>query len=351
MFGQKFMRPCAYLVVVWLLSIGLVTASAHAQENGKMVALVNGAIIFHSDLNDALARYYHPLGGAPITATETDAPATETGAVATETGAAATETAHDPQKVKAQLLENLIDRELLIQEAQRQDLTIGTARVLRRMERLPEQLRPKRTAAEASGTPADGKDSFFRYVHQGLLIERLLEKQLPKVASVSAKRARAYYDENPGLFMYPEEVHLRHILIQAPPDMADETRQQAYLKIQALEQQLAEGATFTVLAIDASQCPSRARGGDLGYLTRQQLYPSLAQTAFDLVPGQVSTIVESPAGYHLLLVTDRRPARQLSFLMVRDDLQKQLRTQRLHRSARKFIRKLREEAAIERLLR
>lgn len=338
MFGQKTLHQCALLIVGLLIATGLVVPSpVHAQEAGKMVALVNGAIIYHSDLDDALTRYYHPLGGTPAAATETDAPITET--------------AHDPQKVKAQLLENLIDRELLIQEAQRQGLTIGTARVLRRMERLPDKLRPKRTAAEAGGAPADGKDSFFRYVHQGLLIERLLEKELPKVASVSEKRARAYYDENPDLFMHPEEVHLRHILIQAPPDMVAETRQQAYLKTQALAQQLAEGAIFTALAIDASQCPSSARGGDLGYLTRQQLYPSLAQAAFDLAPGQVSAIVESPAGYHLLLVTDRRPPRQLSFLMVRDELQKQLRAQRLHRSARKFIRKLREEAAIERLLR
>jgi parvulin-like peptidyl-prolyl isomerase len=253
------------------------------------------------------------------------------------------------------LLENLIDRELLIQEAKRQGVTIGTARVLRRIERLPDQMRPKAAAADASGTPTDGvalgEDAFFRYVHEGLLIERLLEMELPKVSAVSEKRARAYYEENPGLFMHPEEVHLRHILVQAPPEMAADAHQQAYLQIQALAQQLAEGANFTALAIDASQCPSRARGGDLGFLTRQQLYPSLAQAAFDLAPGQVSPIVESPAGYHLLLVTDRRPARQLSFLLVRDDLQKQLRTERLHKAARSFIRKLREQAAIERFLR
>lgn len=344
MHGLKMIRSCPPLVIGWLLLICLVTPNPlHAEDDGNMVALVNGAIIYQGDLEDAVVRYYHPLGGAPVV------------------GEAATE---DPQKITLQLLENLIDRELLIQEAKRQGLTIGTARVLRRIERLPDQMRPKaavataavaKAAADASGTPTDGdalgEDAFFRHVHEGLLIERLLEKELPRVSAVSEKRARAYYEENPGLFMHPEEVHLRHILVQAPPEMAADARQQAYLQIQALAQQLAEGANFTALAIDASQCPSRARGGDLGFLTRQQLYPSLAQAAFDLAPGQVSPIVESPAGYHLLLVTERRPARQLSFLLVRDDLQKQLRTERLHKAARSFIRKLREQAAIERFLR
>ncbi len=347
--GLKMIRSCPPLAIGWLLLICLVTPNPlHAEDDGNMVALVNGAIIYQRDLANAVVRYYHPLGGAPV---------------------AGEEAAQDSQKIKQQLLENLIDRELLIQEARRQGMTIGTARVLRRIERLPEQMRPEAavakaavakaavagSAVDASGAPsqgvASGEDAFFRYVHEGLLIERLLDKELPKIPAVSEKRARAYYEQNPGLFMHPEEVHLRHILIQAPPEMAADARQQAYLQIQALAQQLAEGANFTALAIDASQCPSHARGGDLGYLTRQQLYPSLAQAAFDLAPGQVSTIVESPEGFHLLLVTDRRPARQLSFLLVRDDLQKQMRTKRLHKAARSLIRQLREKAAIERFLR
>jgi peptidyl-prolyl cis-trans isomerase C len=160
----------------------------------------------------------------------------------------------------------------------------------------------------------------------------------------------SYYEKNVERFIHPEEVHLRHILIKLPPEVTEAERQQAYTKIQAIEQQLVEGANFTVLAIDFSQCPSSARGGDLGYLTRDQLYPALAQAAFSLSPGQISPVIESPAGYHLLLVSDRRPARQLPFLMVREALQKQLRNVRQQRAARRYIRQLRERASIERFL-
>jgi parvulin-like peptidyl-prolyl isomerase len=226
---------------------------------------------------------------------------------------------------------------------------VSDARVLRRMEQLPEPLRPK--AGAGGGDAATGEaDDLFGYVQEGMLIERLLERELPQIGAVSEKRAKAFYEANAALFVHPEEVHLRHILVKISPEMTADERQQAYLRIQAVEQQLAEGGNFTTLAIDHSQCPSSVRGGDLGYLTRDQLYPTLAETGFDLVPGQVSRIVESPAGYHLLLASERRPARQLPFLLVREGLQKWLRAQRQQKAARGFIRGLRERASVERLL-
>lgn len=313
----------------WLVFFCLVaTPPLYAEDDSQMVALVNGATIHRSDLDKALLRYYSPLAIPD----QSQAP-------------------QDSEGVREVLLENLIDRELLIQEAQRQGLTVSTSRVLRRIEELPDPLKPGADAAAGEdGNPAGDGNAFFRYVHEGMLIERLLDKQLPQIGAVSKRSARAYYDKNAALFIHPEEVHLRHILIKLPPTVTEAERQEAHLKIQAIEQQLAEGANFTALAIDFSQCPSSARGGDLGYLTRNQLYPSLAQAAFDLSPGQISRIVESPAGYHLLQVTDRRPARQLPFLLVREALQKQLRSARQQRAARRFIRQLRKGASIERFL-
>jgi parvulin-like peptidyl-prolyl isomerase len=334
------------LCLGWLLAVLLSTGlPLHAQEDRKMVALVNGAVIFQSDLDNALRRYYHPVGGD--TAGKEAAIADLAAAADAD---ADTASLLDPRGVRQQLMENLIDRELLVQEAQRQGLTVSRTRVLRRIEGLPDEMRPKPVAANATDTADGGEDAFFRYVHTGMLIERLLDKQLPQVGAVSVRSARAYYEKNAALFIQPEEVHLRHILIKVSPEMTAEARQQAYLRIQAIEQQLAEGGNFTALAIDASQCPSSQRGGDLGLLTRDQLYPMLAEVAFDLMPGERSGIVESPAGYHLLLVTDRRPARQLSFLMVREGLQRRLRAEQQYKAARNFIRELRKDASVERLL-
>jgi parvulin-like peptidyl-prolyl isomerase len=326
------MKTARTLSVVWLMTAVLSTAvPLHAQQDDKMVALVNGAVIYQRDLDDALGRYYQPIGGL------------------TADRASAVPQA-DHNGIRQQLLENLIDRELLVQEARRQELTVSTARVLRRIERLPAELQPETTAASASNGVDDGGDAFFRYVRTGMLIERLLEKQLPQIGAVSERSARGYYEENAAHFIYPEEVHLRHILVKVPPESTVAERQQAYLRIQAIEQRLAEGGNFTALAIETSECPSRERGGDLGYLAQDQLYPSLAQIAFDLNPGERSGIVESPAGYHLLLVTERRPARQLLFLMVREELQKRLRAERQHKAARRYIRELRKNASIERFL-
>jgi parvulin-like peptidyl-prolyl isomerase len=316
------------IVIAWLLSICLSATASLRAEDSKMVALVNGATILHSDLNRALLRYYHPLAVPD----ETQAP-------------------RDTQGAMEVLLESLIDRELLVQEAQRQDLTVSAARVLRRIEELPDPLKPSAAAASADvDNQAEDGNAFFRYVHEGMLIERLLDKQLPQIGAVSEKSALSYYEKHAARFIHPETVHLRHILIKLPPEVSMAERQQAYAKIQAVEQRLVEGANFTALAIDVSQCPSSARGGDLGYLTRDQLYPSLAQAAFSLAPGQISRIIESPAGYHLLLVSDRRPARQLPFLMVREALQKQLRSARQQSVARRYLRELRESASIERFL-
>ncbi|MBN1542132.1 peptidylprolyl isomerase [candidate division KSB1 bacterium] len=102
------------------------------------------------------------------------------------------------------------------------------------------------------------------------------------------------------------EIHAAHILImyqgsERAPANITRTKEEAYATAVDLLQQLEEGADFAELATQYSDCPSAQKGGDLGIFGRGQMVPAFEEAAFGLQPGQVSEIIETPFGYHIIL--------------------------------------------------
>ncbi len=145
------------------------------------------------------------------------------------------------------------------------------------------------------------------------------------------KLARLDYDAHPDQFMQGEQVRVRHILIKHGRENARKLAEEVLAKAKS-------GADFAALAKEYSDDPgSKKKGGDLGWFGRKQTVPAFEQAAFALAkPGDISGIVETKFGYHIIELEGRRPERQKSFDEVKEDLVKQV-AQRILRQRRQAV--------------
>ena len=183
-----------------------------------------------------------------------------------------------------------------------------------------------------------------------LAYQRLFESKFGNDVNVTEEDARQYYSENRPQFETPEQVRASHILIK--PDTsdpnADPNRAKAAAKAKAEEllKQIKGGADFAGLAKANSSCPSSARGGDLGFFSRGRMVPAFEEAAFALKVGQVSDVVETNFGYHIIKVTDKNDAGTKTFDEVKDNLVAMLTAKKQGELAEQYIESLKAKANI-----
>jgi peptidyl-prolyl cis-trans isomerase D len=134
-------------------------------------------------------------------------------------------------------------------------------------------------------------------------------------------RLRDFYEKNIDRYSRPEQVSARHILLKT--EGKDEA---TVLRLaQELVARLRAGANFGQLAKEFSEDPgSKENGGDLGSFGKGQMVPEFEQVAFTLQPNQISDPVKSQFGYHIIEVTQKQPAYQMDFALVKDQIYRQL---------------------------
>jgi peptidyl-prolyl cis-trans isomerase C len=130
-----------------------------------------------------------------------------------------------------------------------------------------------------------------------------------------------YYEENKDFFDQVS-VHACHILVRVAPTASPAERQAAKAQLQGLRQQIVSGKLdFSEAAKKVSQCPSKAQGGDIGYFPRKfAVEESFARAAFALKAGDISDVVETDLGYHLIKVVDRKQGQTSSFAKIKDEV-------------------------------
>ncbi len=174
-------------------------------------------------------------------------------------------------------------------------------------------------------------------VGRDLLVETLLEQVAAAVDPVSAVDAEIYYHLHPASFTRPETRRLRHILITF--DDAQE-KAAAAARLEALRATLTGARAFGAAALRHSQCPSALEGGQLGVVRKQQLYAELDAVAFRLAAGEVSAVLESPIGLHLVRCDEILPGATLPFPEIRQRLGDRLTDERRRQAQRDWISSL-----------
>ena len=315
------------LIVLTLVTLASPAYVGESQSAEQKVAVVNGTVInqaeFDSEMNRVLERLQR------------------TGRFPNDL---------ERSQIKKQVLENLIARELLYQESQKKGIKVDQKEIDAQLTalkgRFPSEVEFKNALSTMNLTEAELKFQFER----DLAIRKLLDDQIGGKSAVSEKESRAYYDSNLESFKKPEQVRASHILIKVDPGADEAKKAEARTKIESLQAKLKNGEDFGALAKEYSEGPSGPKGGDLGFFGRGQMVKPFEETAFTMKPGQVSGMVETRFGYHLIMVTERTPESTLSYEEVKDRLEQYLKQQKVQEAIAAYVETLKGKAKIERFV-
>jgi len=137
---------------------------------------------------------------------------------------------------------------------------------------------------------------------------------------VTEKEIVSFYEYNNEAYNQPKKVKARHILFKVDAESAKEIDEKAKEKAEAVLTRVRKGEDFAKLAAEHSDCPSKAKGGDLGYFAKGQMTPAFEEVAFNLKTGEISDLVRTPFGYHIIQVEDIREAHTQSIDEVHDEI-------------------------------
>lgn len=146
--------------------------------------------------------------------------------------------------------------------------------------------------------------------------------------TIDEAEVKDYYQKNLADFTINEQRRARHILLKADTTSSEEVHQSQQQKAQEILEELRDGADFAEMAIKVSQGPSAANGGDLGFFSRGQMVAAFDNAVFAMEPGQLSEVVQTSFGYHIIYLEEINPKTVRPFTAVQEQITRTLQTQR-----------------------
>jgi peptidyl-prolyl cis-trans isomerase C len=173
-----------------------------------------------------------------------------------------------------------------------------------------------------------------------------VENKVLSTVAVPDEEARAYYEARLGEYQAPERLRVSHILVRTSARDPEAKRREARRKAEDLLSRARAGADFALLARENSDCPSKSNGGDLGFFTRGHLPAGLETAAEALKPGELSGIVETTLGLHIVLGGERKAAATRPFQAEKARIVETLRQEKVKRTLRGIAAAAREKVEV-----
>jgi parvulin-like peptidyl-prolyl isomerase len=231
-----------------------------------------------------------------------------------------------------QALKRLIDRCLLLEQADRKGLKVSDEEFdIALMEVLDEEEPFGLPAGQLQDMDALEMETLIR---RNILIRKYLAGIYPEDRPIEESKLKELYDEQIQNFCSEEMVRCSHILIQG---------ESALERITEIRAQISDPEDFRAYCKDCSYCPSNKCCGDLGYFPKGKLFPEIDEVAFSLKMNEISMPFASPEGYHILMLTDRKCKAPIPFEDIRESLAAQIRQMEREYFLMRHIAELYEE--------
>ncbi len=188
----------------------------------------------------------------------------------------------------------------------------------------------------------------LQFFSDNFIANEYLKREVAAKISISDDELKTYYDTHAEEFKTPEMVKARHILVKVDASAPDDDKKKAREKADSLLKKIKEGEDFAKLASDVSDDPgSKSRGGDLGFFPKGRMVKPFEDAAFALNVGDVSGIVETQFGYHIIKVEEKKEAATEPFDAVKERLKQRLLQERTRKEVADFIEKAMRDAKTE----
>jgi peptidyl-prolyl cis-trans isomerase C len=248
-----------------------------------------------------------------------------------------------------QAVQQLVVRELLFAEAMSRKLTADARKVEQAYDEA--RIEYKDDKAWAAFLAAKGMDdqSFRAELRAQQTVRELIALEEARVpAAVSEQEALVFYKANPGQFETGEKLRVSHILFRVPEGAPITRKAEQRARAAKIRERIEKGEDFARLARESSDDrDSASKGGEIETFARGRMLPAFERAAFALVPGQISPIVETPLGYHLIKLHQRFDSERIPFERARDRIVQHLARQRRERHLQGLVDSLAAKAKIE----
>ncbi len=248
--------------------------------------------------------------------------------------------------LKQRIIDNLVARELLIQEVGKQGIKADEAEVNAQLDAVKKNASPEEFAnsLKQMNTTEPALKEFFA---SQLAIKKLIDKEVASKAPVTPQEVKAFYDGNPDVFKTPEMVRASHILVKVDEKATPEEKAKALEKMKAIQKRIKGGEDFAKVAKEVSDCPSKEKGGDLDFFQKGQMVPEFENAAFAMKVGDVSDIVETQFGYHIIKLTDKKEPGVMSFDEIKPRIEQHLKNEKMSQEFPKYVETLKAKSKIE----
>ena len=261
-----------------------------------------------------------------------------------------------------QLLFDAVDEMIIIQRGRELGYRLSDEQFQRILKNIREENKLETEEQFQAALRQEGMtlDDLRRSLERTMIIQQVQGDAIGRVSLTEAE-ARGYYDAHPNEFTTPASVTLREILIavpaaQPPPGTTGSASQpmfnvaleeQALEKAKAIRARVIAGEDFGQVAAAESEAASRANGGLIGPIQRDELDPRLEALIDDLQVGDVTEPLRTPRGFQLLKLESLTPATRLTFEQARDQIAGRVVMEKRQAEFQKFLSRLREQAIIE----
>jgi peptidyl-prolyl cis-trans isomerase C len=249
------------------------------------------------------------------------------------------------------VLDQLIAYRLLTQETRSRKIEVPDADVDARIAQIQQQFPSeevfKKTLAEQNMTVEQLRED----ARSDMRVAKMLEAEVSTKVAVQPTEIDTFYKNNPDKFQQPERVRASHILIRVEENADAKAKEAARAKAADLLAQVKAGKPFDELAKQHSQDPGSAvKGGDLGFFQQGQMVGAFERAAYALKPGEVSGIVETPFGFHIIKMAEKQTARTVPIDEVKPQIEQFLQNQQRQEKTQAFIDSLKSKGKVEVLI-
>lgn len=251
-----------------------------------------------------------------------------------------------------QILDGMIAQELLLQDAKRQGVAVSDQELEPQMAALRRRFPDEAAFKKALEQQGLTEKELGEKLRQEAVIQKYLTSKLFTQVAVTDQAAREFYDKNQDKMQRPERAHLRHILIGVKPGTSEADKAKAREKAEDLRERIAGGEDFAKLAAESSDDPgSKMRGGDLSWISRGQTVPPFEKAAFALTrPDELSGVVESQFGFHIIQLVEREAASAVPFEEARPRITEMLQQKQAGDRLQAHVEGLKKKGKIETFL-
>ena len=244
-------------------------------------------------------------------------------------------------KLEEKALDQAIGAKLLLDRAQELDIPLMAADIDAEVSKVVTQVGGPENYKKALDAQGITEVQFRKELEKGAKVNKLVEQACSGIADPTEDEVAKFYEAHKAEFVVPHQVLCQHILVKGSDDAALD-------KIKAIRERIVSGgADFAEEAKKNSDCPSGQEGGSLGWFGRGMMVPEFDKVAFEMKKGEVSGVVSTQFGYHIIYKADEKGGGQQTLVDVHDQVKDLLRHETRGRAMDAFVAELRANAKIE----